>query len=59
MVRLGFEGPHYVCIECASKDSAYQSSHNQLLLIRGHIQQMCGLLQAQEVVISTIHGDIS
>lgn len=51
--------PHYVCIECVSKDRIYQSSHNQYLLIGVHIQQMCGLLQAQEIFISTTHFDIS
>lgn len=29
------------------------------LLIGVHIQQMCELLQAQEILISTIHFDIS
>ena len=50
---------YYMSVECVSKDGTYQSSPNLHLLIRVHIQQMCGLLQAQEILISTIHFDIS
>lgn len=59
MVWLGFESSDSVHIECVSKESAYHSSHKHYLHIKVHSQQMYGLLQAQEIVISTINFDIS
>ena len=38
-------------VGCACRDGTFQSSPNQFLLMRVHIQQMCGWLQAEEMLL--------